>query len=91
MLICCPLGSPDYLMLLLVKHYWLLGLLWLLAPEARAGVVKGTISGSDGSKLAFANVAVRGDVISTGSNDQGQYALQKFQLQAHAWQDVQQA
>ena len=75
MLICRPLGSPDYLMLLLIKHYWLLGLLWLLAPEARAGVVKGTISGSDGSKLAFANVAVRGDATSTGSNDQGQYAL----------------
>ncbi|MFD1467391.1 DUF5686 and carboxypeptidase regulatory-like domain-containing protein [Hymenobacter caeli] len=57
-------------------RYWWLGLLLLAGgPGARAGVVKGVISGADGSKLAFANVAVRGDATSTGANDQGQYAL----------------
>ncbi len=62
-------------MSLLSGRYWFLCLLLLAAPWARAGVVKGVISGADGAKLAFANVAVRGAATSTGSNDQGQYAL----------------
>ncbi len=42
---------------------------------SRAGTVKGTISGPNGAALAFANVAVRGTALNTGSNEQGQYQL----------------
>ncbi|RYY19711.1 MAG: carboxypeptidase-like regulatory domain-containing protein [Cytophagaceae bacterium] len=48
----------------------------LLGPvAARAGVIKGKVSGTNNEGLAFANVAVRGTAASTGSNDQGQYQL----------------
>jgi len=42
---------------------------------SRAGVIKGTVSGTGGQGLAFANVAVRGSATSTGANEQGQYQL----------------
>ncbi len=49
---------------------------WLFAtPLARAGTIKGKVSGTNGGGLAFANVAVRGTATSTGTNDQGQYQL----------------
>ncbi|AWM33793.1 DUF5686 and carboxypeptidase regulatory-like domain-containing protein [Hymenobacter nivis] len=60
--------------LVLVCSWWW-GWLLLGALGARAGTVKGVISGADGAGLAFANVAVRGATTSTGANDQGQYAL----------------
>ena len=52
----------------------LIGLL-LTIGAARAGIIKGRISGAGGEALPFANVAVRGTAVSTGSNDQGQYQL----------------
>ncbi|UOE35376.1 DUF5686 and carboxypeptidase regulatory-like domain-containing protein [Hymenobacter monticola] len=42
---------------------------------SHAGVIKGTVSGTGGQGLAFANVAVRGSATSTGANEQGQYQL----------------
>ena len=56
------------------RIYLLLGLL-LTISTARAGIIKGRISGASGEPLPFANVAVRGTATSTGSNDQGQYQL----------------
>ena len=53
----------------------LLACLLLTLGTARAGVIKGKITGPDGAALPFANVAVRGTATSTGSNDQGQYQL----------------
>jgi hypothetical protein len=53
-----------------------LALLWALLPlAARAGTIRGKVSGPDGAGLPFANVAVRGSATSTGSNEQGQYQL----------------
>lgn len=53
-----------------------LALLWALLPlAARAGTIRGKVSGPDGTGLPFANVAVRGAATSTGSNEQGQYQL----------------
>jgi hypothetical protein len=49
---------------------------WLAtAFTARAGIIKGKVSGPSGEGLPFANVAVRGSATSTGSNEQGQYQL----------------
>lgn len=56
-------------------RYWFLCWLLAAAPLARAGIIKGAITGADGAVLAFANVAVRGAATSTGANEQGQYAL----------------
>ncbi|MGI4834110.1 MAG: DUF5686 and carboxypeptidase regulatory-like domain-containing protein [Janthinobacterium lividum] len=53
----------------------LLAALLLTIGAARAGIIKGRISGASGEGLPFANVAVRGTATSTGSNDQGQYQL----------------
>ncbi|MDO7851007.1 DUF5686 and carboxypeptidase regulatory-like domain-containing protein [Hymenobacter convexus] len=50
-------------------------LLSVLPICGRAGVIKGTVSGTGGQGLAFANVAVRGSATSTGANEQGQYQL----------------
>jgi hypothetical protein len=50
-------------------------LLAVLPLAARAGLIKGKVSGPDGAGLPFANVAVRGAATSTGSNEQGQYQL----------------
>ncbi|MDO7848725.1 DUF5686 and carboxypeptidase regulatory-like domain-containing protein [Hymenobacter sp. M29] len=47
----------------------------MLPVCCRAGVIKGTVSGTGGQGLAFANVAVRGSATSTGANEQGQYQL----------------
>jgi hypothetical protein len=53
-----------------------LALLWALLPLAtHAGIIRGKVSGPDGTGLPFANVAVRGSATSTGSNEQGQYQL----------------
>jgi hypothetical protein len=53
-----------------------LALLWALLPlAAHAGIIRGKVSGPDGTGLPFANVAVRGSATSTGSNEQGQYQL----------------
>lgn len=53
-----------------------LALLWALLPlAALAGTIRGKVSGPDGTGLPFANVAVRGSAVSTGSNEQGQYQL----------------
>ena len=46
-----------------------------LQAVSQAGIIKGTISGPDGTGLAFANVAVRGTALNTGSNEQGRYQL----------------
>ena len=51
-------------------------ILWVAAAlAARAGTIRGKVSGPDGAGLPFANVAVRGTATSTGSNEQGQYQL----------------
>ena len=50
-------------------------LLSWLPVWARAGIVKGIVSGADQAPLAFANVAVRGAATSTGANEQGRYQL----------------
>ncbi|MDJ0363606.1 DUF5686 and carboxypeptidase regulatory-like domain-containing protein [Hymenobacter sp. H14-R3] len=60
-------------------------LLALLPAAARAGTIKGKVSGPDGTGLPFANVAVRGSATSTGSNEQGQYQLR---LEAGTYQFV---
>ena len=65
---------------------WLALLLTFVGPfSSRAGIVKGTISGPDGAALAFANVAVRGTALNTGSNEQGRYQLR---LEAGTYQLV---
>jgi hypothetical protein len=64
---------------------WYLVLLMLLPVAARAGIIKGKVSGPDGTGLPFANVAVRGSATSTGSNEQGQYQLR---LEAGTYQLV---
>ena len=57
-------------------QYFLLLFTALLGPvAARAGIIKGKVSGTNNEGLAFANVAVRGTAASTSSNDQGQYLL----------------
>ena len=53
----------------------LLALLALAAGPARAGLVKGQVTGANREALPFANVAVRNTTTSTGTNEQGQYAL----------------
>lgn len=55
----------------------LLALLALLlaAGQAQGGLVKGQVTGTNREPLPFANVAVRGATASTGTNEQGQYAL----------------
>jgi hypothetical protein len=56
--------------------YCLAFICWFFAtPAARAGTIKGKVTGTNNEALAFANVAVRGTAASTGSNDQGQYQL----------------
>ena len=54
---------------------WSLTLLLLLPVAARAGTIRGKVSGPDGAGLPFANVSVRGAATSAGSNEQGQYQL----------------
>ena len=64
--------------MLLNARRWLLPLLLLmggLSRPARAGTVRGTVSGAGQAPLAFANVAVRGAATSTGANEQGRYQL----------------
>jgi hypothetical protein len=53
----------------------LTALLALAAGPAYAGLVKGQVTGTNREPLPFANVAVRGATTSTGTNEQGQYAL----------------
>ena len=50
-------------------------LLSLLPGLGHAGTIKGTVSGANNAGLAFANVAVRGETTSTGSNEQGEFLL----------------
>ena len=59
----------------MIRRLCLLAGLLLTIGAARAGIIRGKITGVDGAPLAFANVAVRGTATSTGSNDQGQYQL----------------
>ncbi|WP_375419100.1 DUF5686 and carboxypeptidase regulatory-like domain-containing protein [uncultured Hymenobacter sp.] len=56
-------------------YFPLLVLLMLVAGPARAGLVKGQVTGASQEALPFANVAVRGAATSTGTNEQGRYAL----------------
>ncbi len=58
-----------------VRVFAVVVLLSWLPLGARAGVVKGLVSGADQTPLAFANVAVRGAATSTGANEQGRYQL----------------
>ena len=53
----------------------LLMLLSWVVSSACAGIVKGLVTGANHESLPFANVAVRGTATSTGTNEQGQYAL----------------
>ncbi len=62
-------------MLFFIRQSGLLLSLLLTITAARAGTVRGTVTGADGQGLPFANVAVRGTATSTGSNEQGQYQL----------------
>ncbi|WP_052732516.1 DUF5686 and carboxypeptidase regulatory-like domain-containing protein [Hymenobacter terrenus] len=62
---------PLNLFRLLLAALLLCGLPTLI----RAGVIRGTVSGSNKQGLAFANVAVRGSATSTGANEQGQFQL----------------
>ena len=50
-------------------------LLSFLPLLSQAGIIKGTVSGTNKEGLAFANVAVRGAATSTGANEQGQFQL----------------
>ena len=53
-------------------------MVWTLlngALPGRAGTIRGTVSGTGGAALGFANVAVRGAATSTGANEQGRYQL----------------
>ena len=69
----------------LISFVRLVVVLVLLPAAARAGIIKGKVSGPDGTGLPFANVAVRGSAASTGSNEQGQYQLR---LEAGSYQLV---
>ncbi len=64
---------------------WYLVLLLVLPGLTQAGIIKGKVSGPDGAGLPFANVAVRGTVVNTGSNEQGRYQLR---LEAGSYQLV---
>jgi hypothetical protein len=59
----------------LLPRFILVLLLWLAAPAAWAGIVRGRITDPKGQPLGFANVAVKGTAINTASNEQGNYQL----------------
>jgi hypothetical protein len=57
------------------SFYYVFIICLLTAFTAQAGIIKGKVSGPNGTGLPFANVAVRGAATSTGANEQGQYQL----------------